>query len=348
MPFIGLLNDETVIPEEVDDGVTVRCPECDGKMVPRGPGEDGRARHFYHTSPTVGNCNGGESDLHKKMKSIAVSSLRQQFPDHARCEAEVSLNTSTTETLPDTRRADALVEFSSENIYYGNGIIIEVQYQNHAKDLFATTHDYLSLGYSVYWATQSDFDNNRLNFDSIESAFSQQKDGAYAVYNYDPNDFSTELAASLDWEDPAPDCDHDWQEVTDGNPQYESCPQCETNRIYDEDRTRYLYDNAEILGPVSEPSSSSHSCSSDGHIWEPYNRSMTGNDVYRCGICSARKVEIEGEWGRETRTIILDMSYMGNDLSELTSDPDACTHVWNSTGDTYECERCGLIDQMPY
>lgn len=345
MPFIGTLNDTTIIPEDVDDGVTVRCPECDGKMTSRGPFDDGRARHFYHTSATDGNCSGGESDPHRKMKSIAVSTLKQHFPDHSRCEPEYTLDISQTETLPDTRRADAIVELSESNLFYGGGIIIEIQYRNHGKDLFATTHDYLSLGYSVYWATPSDFDNNRLDFDRISERFSQQDDDAYAHYHYDPGEFSTELAASLDWEYPDLNCDHDWHEITDTTPEYESCGKCETNRIYDTDRTRYLYDTAELLGPTTDlPGPEiTHSCAQDdGHVWEPY-----GNGVYRCGVCSSRQVELTTEWG-ESRELILDETYMGKDLTELTANPDACSHDWESHRSNHKCTRCGLIDPMLY
>lgn len=281
------------------------------------------------------------------MKSIAVSTLRQQFPDYDRCGAEISFDTTATGTLPNTRRADAVVEFTDQNIYYGNGLIIEIQYRNHGKDLFATTHDYLSLGYSVYWATSADFDNDRLDFDSVESKFSQQEDDAYAVYNYDSDDFSTELAASLEWEDPVPSCDHDWQEMTDATPRYESCPRCETNRIYDNDRTRYLYDTAAMLGPIADPPASEESSClrNDGHLWEPYEMG-----VDRCAACSVRRIEITDEWGlTEPRTIILDMTYMGEDLTELTSNPKTCDHRWEeSRGGQYQCNRCGLIDPMLY
>jgi hypothetical protein len=352
MPFIGIFDNEPVTPEEIDDGTPVSCPECDGKMLPRGPFEDGRARHFYHVTggPDDGNrCSGGESDPHRKMKSLAVSALRQTFPDHTRCEPEVALDVSQTETLPDTRHADTLVEFTTPNRYYGNGIIIETQYRNHTKDLYATTHDYLSLDYSVYWATQDDFATDRLNFDHIEAKFSNQQDKAYAVYNYNPDEFSTELAASLDWDDPHQDCEHDWQHMTDATPSYQSCPSCSTNRIYDQKRTRYLYDSQELLGPTAEPTSTESEwtikCSrDDGHVWEPYE-----TRVDRCAICNVRKVELVDEWGfGETREIVLPFEYMGNNISELTRNPENCEHSWEGQEDHYQCEHCGLIDQLPW
>lgn len=346
MPFFGRLNNTTVIPEDVDDGVTVRCLECDGPMAPRGPFEDGRARHFHHITSTNENCSGGESDPHRKMKSLAVSTLRQQFPDHTQCNAEITLEVADTATLPDTRRADAFLEFTTPNRYYGNGIIIEIQYRNHGKDLFATTHDYLSLDYSVYWATPADFTDDQFPFTPIESKFNNQENDAYATYHYDPDEFSTELAASLHWEDPT-SCDHSWQDIDDATPAYESCATCGTNRIYDEDRTRYLYDDTAILGEPAEPTSGDNSqtdgCTSRGHVWEPLD-----NGVYRCAHCNVRKVSLYNGWGQEAEEIVLPMWYMGKDLTELTSNPEQCSHNWQSKRETHQCGECGLIDDVPY
>ena len=151
MPFIAQASaDEespTVLPEEVEDGTDVVCPACGGTMRPRGPFDDGRARHFYHVTSASGtstvNCSGGESDPHRKMKSLAVSALRQRFDQYVRCGPEVTVKIPNTPTLTDSRRADALVEFASDdaNNYLGRGLIVEVQYANEDKDLDAVTHD---------------------------------------------------------------------------------------------------------------------------------------------------------------------------------------------------------------
>ena len=135
--------------------------------------------------------------------------------------------------------------------------------------------------------------------------------------------------------------------MTDATPSYESCPQCGTNRIYDDARTRYLFDDAAMLGPIAEPASPDSSiasgCTPNGHIWEPHR------GVSRCARCNVRKVQLNDEWAvTEPREIILPMRYMGKDLTELTSDPENCAHDWEPTGDSYQCEQCGLIDHMPY
>ena len=235
MPFIGVLDGELVIPDDVDDGVRVRCPECDEEMTPRGTNNSDRTRHFRHVESAEEGCSsgGGESKQHQKMKAAAYSALRREYPDHSRCDLEVGLAVNETATLPDRRVADVLLEFESPNVFYGEGIVIEVQYRNHGKDLFATTHDYFSLGYSVYWATAADFESGVLDFDTVDSNFSEKENDAFATYHYDADEFSTELAASLRWEDPKPSCTHDWQEAdVDGvSVEYDSCPRCGVNPI---------------------------------------------------------------------------------------------------------------------
>lgn len=344
MPFVGRLNDNLVIPEEVTDGVTVECLECDGELYPRGPFSDGRARHFVHQDQHV-DCSSqqSESQTHQKLKSLAVSALRQKFEGkYSQCGPEVNLGVSNTATLPDTRRADALIEFESENLYYGKGIIIEVQYKNHAKDKFATTHDYLSLGFSVFWANPSDFEADRLRFNVTENAFDDENNQkGIAVYNNDPKEFSTEISASLQWEDPNPDCSHSWEDMEECGQAYESCLSCGLNRMYDTRHTRFLYDNRELLGSSIEQQSSSSLCDSDGgHIWEPY-----GDGLLQCARCSARKVEGVRFSGED---LTLSMEYMGSDLSELSGDPRACNHNWRQRGREYQCSNCGLIEAAPY
>lgn len=115
--------------------------------------------------------------------------------------------------------------------------------------------------------------------------------------------------------------------------------------------TRYLYDDSAILGDTAEPTNSSLTdstrvagCSPDGHVWEPY-----GEGVLRCARCSARKAELTDKFGTgEPQGTVLPMEYMGNDLTELTADPKMCNHDWECQGETYQCERCGLIDEMPF
>ena len=62
------------------------------------------------------------------MRSLAVSALRQRFDQYVRCGPEVTVDVPNTPTLTDSRRADGLVEFASDdaNAYLGCGLIVEV------------------------------------------------------------------------------------------------------------------------------------------------------------------------------------------------------------------------------
>lgn len=173
MPWIGVLDGERVIPEAVDDGCKVTCPDCGNSMHPRGPMSDGRARHFWHTS-NIGSggtstCGGGEgeSDIHRRYKNHAVSRLRELYDrQYRRAQPEVRLGVDV--ELPsgaDERQADALVEFTEPSDKLGYGVIIEVQYRNEDKDIEAVERDYLHLGYSVIWTEEGDFTDDRCLLD---------------------------------------------------------------------------------------------------------------------------------------------------------------------------------------
>jgi ribosomal protein S27E len=161
MPFIGTRDGETVIPEGVENGTDVTCPECGEQMHPWGPSVDGRARHFQHYSDRECVTAGGESAIHRKLKSIAVSKLRTIFDERAAvCEPEVTLDAPKSDAAD--RRADALVRFDERDEQLGRGLIIEVQYKNKGKDRRATERDYLAQDYSVVWVTPDDYEENEL------------------------------------------------------------------------------------------------------------------------------------------------------------------------------------------
>lgn len=161
MPFIGTRDGETVIPEGVENGTDVTCPECGEQMHPWGPSVDGRARHFQHYSDRECVTAGGESAIHRKLKSIAVSKLRTIFDERATvCEPEVTLDAPKSDAAD--RRADALVRFDERDEQLGRGLIVEVQYKNKGKDRRATERDYLAQDYSVVWVTPDDYEENEL------------------------------------------------------------------------------------------------------------------------------------------------------------------------------------------
>ena len=155
MPFIGELNDLKVTPEEVDDDTDVFCPECGDRMHTWGPGVDGTARHFQHY--LVENCS-GESDLHKKLKSVAVSGLRGLFDDGCRYVVEQPL--AAPHSDKQQRHADAYVEFVYDADWqFFDGLAVEVQYKNKAKDKAAVVGDYAAQGVATVFVTPEDFNN---------------------------------------------------------------------------------------------------------------------------------------------------------------------------------------------
>lgn len=244
MPFIGELDDNRVIPEQVADQTTVICPSCEGEMRPRQASSDGRVRHFFHVNES-GSCSGGESDEHRKMKSLAVSKLRQIFEgQYNECGPEVALDVGDTASTVDRRIADALIRFEDHHSVYGDGLIVEVQFRNKGKEIPATTKDYLDLGYSVYWAHPRDFTDTEFRFDQLESAFDADSNLAYTpLTSVNVDEFEE---SDLLWEDPIPDCDHVWKDMGD----FEFCAGCRINRTYSTARTRFLYDNMGLLGPL--------------------------------------------------------------------------------------------------
>lgn len=225
MPFITHHDGKRVLSEEVSGDQKITCPFCKAELGVRGPFKDGTARHFYHLSdsrPT--NCSNstggpGESDTHRKLKSLAVSALRQHFSgQYHRCEPEVKLDVSSTDTDVDERRADALLEFTEENVFYGRGIIVEVQHLNRGKNRRGTTHDHLKKEFSVYWATPEEFQDNQFLIEELESSFSESKPAAFSIYHDDPPLLETPEPLPVSEEDgepfsltdPVPQCAHEF------------------------------------------------------------------------------------------------------------------------------------------
>lgn len=119
---------------------------------------------------------------------MAVSALKPQFEgQYSRCEPEPVMDVSETVSSRNHRRADALLEFETDHHLYGRGIIIEVQYRNRGKNIQATTLDYLSHGFSVYWTSPEDFTDSRFLFDKITDGIEQSND-AFLASDVSPAD----------------------------------------------------------------------------------------------------------------------------------------------------------------
>ncbi|ERJ07424.1 Competence CoiA family protein [Halorhabdus tiamatea SARL4B] len=352
MPFVGELSDERVIPEEISDKTDVCCPECGDIMRPRGPFSDGTARHFYHLNDTE-SCSGGESDTHRKLKSLAVSALRTNLEEEVEeVGPERSLNVSDTASSVTNRRADALARFKEPHDIFGKGIAVEVQYRNKGKDIKATTHDYLRQGISVYWATVDDFHQDQFEIERLKDAFKQDGFSTVAfsaVHDTAPPVTQNELfqsgsqgteSKSESWtpHDPAPGCRHEF--IKGESSEY--CLRCGLDmelRAYSEELERYLK-------PRSAPSNlevryvfDRHSTEKDYeppqitdngvppqhyHDWHRYSEVWT-HDKYQCSCGADMTVG-------EEKVVI----NHGRSNQEAT-----CNHKWEMRGSSKICAKCG-------
>jgi len=154
MPYVGKRNSEFVSPLDVRDNETVICPECGGHLgVREGHYNRGKliARHFFHKNG--GDC-GGESDIHRRMKTVACYKLQQVFP-FADVDDEIQIG---------DRFADSGAIFPEPIKPFGKGLLVEAQHKNKGKNIGQVSQEYLEHGYSVFWAYQSDFDDHEMEF----------------------------------------------------------------------------------------------------------------------------------------------------------------------------------------
>jgi hypothetical protein len=313
-------------------------------MYPRGG--DGRVpiRHFTHHGQQTEGCTGSpspaESDYHRYLKGVAASRLAAQFPE-AIVDVEASVSIPEGGNASE-RRADVAVQFPENNPYWGAGLVIEVQYRNHSKNLLATTQDYLRAEYSVFWARPQDFDTEDLAWSTIQSAFenneSENKSMAYAVYDFEPEDIPLRPAPHLIWEDPRPNCEHDWIKELDTHTEHQSCPGCGINRIYNRGNGKFLYDTRGILGPVApDPAHRLGPCPESASGEHDWNDEIHGNGTWLCRDCHRVLIEFEEE------TAILAADYPG-DPPSLEANPYTCAHDWSHHSDRGQqeisCMKC--------
>jgi hypothetical protein len=154
MPYVGERNGQLVSPLDVREDETVSCPECGGALgVRTGHFNRGKliARHFFHQN---GSDCPGESDIHRRMKTIACLKLQQVFP-FANIDDEVQIG---------DRIADTIAIFPESIKPFGDGLVVEVQHKNKGKNIGRVSQEYLDHGFSVFWAYQSDFEKHEMEF----------------------------------------------------------------------------------------------------------------------------------------------------------------------------------------
>lgn len=155
MPFVALNDGKIVVPEDVHDGAMLTFVDCGGKLRVRASHERNDqfvARHFWHPGGADG-CSGGESDTHRRMKSIALSKIKDLFPcETAGLEKRIGRNV-----------ADVYAKFDEPVGKFGDGVVIEVQHRNKDKDIESVTENYLHEGYSVCWISDASIDGRDID-----------------------------------------------------------------------------------------------------------------------------------------------------------------------------------------
>lgn len=146
------LSDENTCADTIDSDL--RCPECRERVSHRDRSADGRVPHFFHC-PDMGQGGCGVSVEHDTLvRSVAASEVKGELP-----ELDVAETVAETEELPAPcsdkkhRRPDILMKFDEGDPQFGEGLIIEVQWENKQKDIPTVTADYLNGDgeYAVLW-----------------------------------------------------------------------------------------------------------------------------------------------------------------------------------------------------
>lgn len=176
MPWIALDNGEKKGPFQVPIRTDVECPTCGGRMRVWGESSDGRARHFKHIGE-MGHGEGGgggaaceavaESDKHLKWKNLAAERLSEVFNDQlSECRVGMELDAPVSEK--GRRVGDVVVLFEGQDSQLGRGLVVEVQYRNHSKDVEETTQDYIAQDLAVVWTNESDYGSDRYQLAEVD------------------------------------------------------------------------------------------------------------------------------------------------------------------------------------
>lgn len=155
MPFVAENEGNTVVPEEVPDDACVNCLKCGDELRVRKTHERNGtfvARHFWHVNGGAG-CSGGESETHRRLKSIVLSKLKHVFPyKEAGLERKIGRNI-----------ADVYAIFEEPMERFGDGVVVEIQHRNKGKDIEAVTRNYLNAGFSVCWIEEATIDGKDID-----------------------------------------------------------------------------------------------------------------------------------------------------------------------------------------
>jgi ribosomal protein L37AE/L43A len=149
------------------------CPDCEEDVYLRAGTSDKVATHFAHYPDSEQKPSCGESDLHRKLKSIATDELTEMMSpiaEESYTEDHPEKECLTVQSLREGKRKtqpDAVVRFTEDrdrHEKWGKGIAVEIQVSNENKDIERTTKDLLKGGWSVLWLTEDDFADEELTF----------------------------------------------------------------------------------------------------------------------------------------------------------------------------------------
>lgn len=160
MSFTALLEGEKAVsPFEIDrQDSDLTCMDCQEPMhVVREHVRDGDvfvSRHFSHNHKSgERNCSlGGESEVHNRRKTIALSKALIKFDGEC---AEWGL-----EEQIGSKWADSYVRFKQPHPKYGHGLAIEYQHRNTSKNRDKSTENYLDEGFTTVWLWGEQFTSN--------------------------------------------------------------------------------------------------------------------------------------------------------------------------------------------
>jgi len=191
MPFEAIYEGETVAPHQAPFRADAECPDCGG-TVRVWRSTERHARHFKHVDkigqsgaggPTAASCEYvGETDKHRKWKSLALSKLTAVFDDvseknYYTGEDEAVIGVSEAEEekklpAPATSRkfckADVAVMFNERDEQLGRGVAVEVQHKNKGKNRLASIVDYVEQDMSVVWMSEDDFSTDACLLNEID------------------------------------------------------------------------------------------------------------------------------------------------------------------------------------
>lgn len=299
MPFVGDRGGEVVVPEEVSDDARLTCLDCGDELRVRQTHERGGtfiARHFWHVEGSDG-CSGGESETHRRLKSIVLSKLKHTFPCRgAGIEKKIGRNI-----------ADVYAVFEGQVEKFGEGVVVEVQYRNVGKDVVSVSRNYLEEGFSVCWIEDAEINGKDVDLSNPEWFYVERREAyehhEFLQMRYEIDDKTGKPIPPLY----CPDCygkiklkDVD-QENPRGSGKLYGCPQCAEifmNSHYGLVIPRDHYGDRVIEGDFYEidtPPESTNSpeltcpdCLSDVQLQEAHGTSHAykNGTVYECPLCS--------------------------------------------------------------